>query len=477
MIDTDDVIAMSDYAEIRRIVSQNLGSSLRLDGQVAYVTGSTRGIGRAMAATLAEAGAAVVVNGFQDPRSRRYAAELRERFGTDCIGISADQRDPDAIKAAYATIHKTYGRLDILANNAGIVEDALLGMISSRRSRTRTTRTRWPSSATCSWPPASCGARSRAPSSTARRSWASTATPARWSTQSAKAAVIGATKAAAKELAPLGIRVNAIAPGFIDTDMIKGLTPEWFERRVRSIRMGRVGTPEDVARGRGVPRVRPVALRHRPGPRRGRGHAGLIDLLRRHPGDRPALVAPGSGDASVTYGELIDRVDEAAERLAALAGERALVFLALGSDAGGVVLYLACLRARLPLCLAEPSPSRWPAWSAPIARDCSCCRKPVAAPDGYREGAAPSRVTAPGSGAPRWRRCTPTSRCCSPPRARPETRSWCGSPRATSRPTRRHRRLSGARSRRARDPEPADALLLRTLRAQLASARRAARWC
>src|SRR5688572_29185497 len=108
-----------------------MGSSLRLDGQVAYVTGSTRGIGRAMAATLAAAGAAVVVNGYRDPgEPERYAAELKERFGTDCIGIPADQRDPDAIKSAYATIHRHFGRLDVLANNAGIVEDALLGMIS-----------------------------------------------------------------------------------------------------------------------------------------------------------------------------------------------------------------------------------------------------------------------------------------------------------------------------------------------------------
>jgi 3-oxoacyl-[acyl-carrier protein] reductase len=55
------------------------------------------------------------------------------------------------------------------------------------------------------------------------------------------------TRASAKELAPRGIRVNAIAPGFIDTDMIRGLTPDWFQRRVDSIKMGRVGTPDDVA--------------------------------------------------------------------------------------------------------------------------------------------------------------------------------------------------------------------------------------
>ena len=74
---------------------------MRLDGRVAYVTGSTRGIGRAVAATLAEAGASVVVNGHRDPEAPdRYAAELNERFGTGCIGISADQRDPEEQECA-----------------------------------------------------------------------------------------------------------------------------------------------------------------------------------------------------------------------------------------------------------------------------------------------------------------------------------------------------------------------------------------
>ena len=223
-------------------------SSLRLDGQVAYVTGSTRGIGRAVAATLAEAGAAVVVNGHQDPAEpQRYAAELKERFGTDCIGICADQRDPQAIKGAYATIHKTYGRLDVLANNAGIVDDALLGMISE------------PSIVNTYDTDALAIVRNMQLASRLMRRHESGSIINTSSIMgvhgnagevvyaSAKAAVIGATKAAAKELAPFGIRVNAIAPGFIDTDLTRALTPELFEERVASIGMGRVGQPQDVA--------------------------------------------------------------------------------------------------------------------------------------------------------------------------------------------------------------------------------------
>ncbi len=71
-----------------------------------------------------------------------------------------------------------------------------------------------------------------------------------------KAALLGFTKAAAKELAPRKIRVNAIAPGFIDTDMARQISPEWFQKRVESIRIGRIGLPADVAQCASIPGVR-----------------------------------------------------------------------------------------------------------------------------------------------------------------------------------------------------------------------------
>ena len=99
-----------------------------------------------------------------------------------------------------------------------------------------------------------------------------------------KAAVVGYTLSSAKELAPKGIRVNAIAPGFIDTDMVRGVAPDWYERRLQSIRMGRIGTPEDVAGVAVFLGVRSVALRDRPGDRRGRRHGVVIDAVLRAPG-------------------------------------------------------------------------------------------------------------------------------------------------------------------------------------------------
>jgi 3-oxoacyl-[acyl-carrier protein] reductase len=188
------------------------------------------------------------VNGYRDPEEpARYAAELRERFGTDCIGIVADQRDPGAIKAAYVAIHKTYGRLDILANNAGIVEDALLGMISEASI-----------SNTFDTDALAIVRNMQLASRLMRRNGSGSivnsssimgvhGNAGEVVYASAKAAVIGATKAAAKELAPYGIRVNAIAPGFIDTDLTRALTPVLFEERRASIGMGRVGLPQDVA--------------------------------------------------------------------------------------------------------------------------------------------------------------------------------------------------------------------------------------
>jgi len=225
-----------------------MGSSLRLDGRVAYVTGSTRGIGRAVAATLAAAGAAVVINGFQEPgEPQRYANELGERIGTQCIGVTADQRKPEAIRDAYSTIHRTYGRLDVLVNNAGIVEDALLGMITES------------SIANTFDTDALAIVRNMQLASRLMRRTGSGSIINSSSIMgiygnagevvyaSAKAAVIGATKAAAKELAPFGIRVNAIAPGFIDTDLTRALRPEIFSERSSSIGMGRIGEPQDVA--------------------------------------------------------------------------------------------------------------------------------------------------------------------------------------------------------------------------------------
>ena len=219
-----------------------------LNGRVAYVTGSTRGIGNAIARLFASQGAAVVVNGRQSPEAvAALAAELTEVAGTRCIGIHADQADPAAVKAAYAEIFSTYGRLDVLVNNAGILEDALLGMIPES-SMSDTFEVNAIALIRNMQVAARLMRRAQSGSIINLSSIMGVhGNPGEVVYAATKAAVIGMTKAAAKELAPTGIRVNAIAPGFIDTDLTRSIPRAAFEQRLSSVGMGRIGRPEDVA--------------------------------------------------------------------------------------------------------------------------------------------------------------------------------------------------------------------------------------
>lgn len=190
----------------------------------------------------------MVVNGRQSAEAvAALAKELSADAGTECIGIHADQRDPEAVKQAYTRIFATYGQLDVLVNNAGILEDALLGMISEasiqdtfdvnsiapiRNMQIAARLMRRGGSGSIINISSIMGVRGNAGEVVYAAS---------------KAAVIGMTKAAAKELAPIGIRVNAIAPGFIDTDLTRSIPRAAFDQRLASIGMGRIGRPEDVA--------------------------------------------------------------------------------------------------------------------------------------------------------------------------------------------------------------------------------------
>ena len=223
-------------------------SLLTLEGRVAYVTGSTRGIGQAIARTLAAQGAAVVVNGrTAESAVMELADELGRQHGTPCLGVFADQRDPDAVSGAYRRIFATYGRLDVLVNNAGILDDALLGMIrDSTIVETFETNTlgvlRNMQAAARLMRRGDGGSIINISSIIGVLGNAGEAVYG-----GSKAAVIGMTRSAAKELAPVAIRVNAIAPGFIDTDLTRSMPPAKFAERLANVGMGRIGQPQDVA--------------------------------------------------------------------------------------------------------------------------------------------------------------------------------------------------------------------------------------
>ena len=223
--------------------------SFGLVGKVAVVTGSTRGIGWSVAEQLAAAGAHVVINGrVEGPLLAERARELSERYGVETLAIAADAADSKQVAALYQAVFKRWKRLDVLVNSAGILRDALIGMISDELIR-ETIQVNLVGSIYHLQGAAKLMGRAKSGSIVNLTSIVGVEGNEGQAVYAAsKAGVIGLTLASSKELAPQGIRVNAIAPGFIHTDMTAQLSPEQYELRSSLIRMKRVGTPEDVAR-------------------------------------------------------------------------------------------------------------------------------------------------------------------------------------------------------------------------------------
>lgn len=219
-----------------------------LEGKICFVTGSTRGIGWAVAREFARQGATVILNA----RHAGEALELcRQQLSTDfsipVVGLSADVTDINAVKSCYKEIFKQFKRLDVLVNNAGILQDALLGMISDETIRLVIDTNLIGSlhhmqEASRLMGRAKSGSIINLSSIIGRFGNEGQTVYA-----ASKAGVIGMTLAAAKELAPKNIRVNAVAPGFIDTDMTRNLPPDKRQQRLAGIRMNRMGTAEEVA--------------------------------------------------------------------------------------------------------------------------------------------------------------------------------------------------------------------------------------
>jgi len=219
-----------------------------LDGRIAFVTGSTRGIGWAAARALAEQGASVVVNGRGNPALLNDRVDwLKKTYDRPFSGILCDLSQPADIERAYGELFKQYKRLDILVNNAGIMHYGLLGMISAAAIQ-ETFQINAHALILNMQSAARIMKRTKGGSIINLTSIVGRVGNEGQTVYAAsKAAVIGATLSAAKELAPSQIRVNAVAPGFINTDMMREIPEEKYKQRLESIKMGRVGEPEDVA--------------------------------------------------------------------------------------------------------------------------------------------------------------------------------------------------------------------------------------
>ncbi|HEX5661230.1 MAG TPA: 3-oxoacyl-ACP reductase family protein [Polyangiales bacterium] len=226
-----------------------MSASFGLRGKVAVVTGSTRGIGWAVAELLAAEGAHVVINGRSEgPQLAERANALSEKYGVETLAIAADAADSKQVGALYQAVFKRWKRLDVLVNSAGILRDALIGMIGDDLIHD-TIQVNLVGTIYHLQAAAKLMGRAKSGSIVNLTSIIGVEGNEGQAVYGAsKAGVIGLTLSSAKELAPQGIRVNAIAPGFIHTDMTAQLPKEKYELRASLIRMKRVGTPEDIAR-------------------------------------------------------------------------------------------------------------------------------------------------------------------------------------------------------------------------------------
>ena len=217
-----------------------------LKGKTVVVTGAAKGIGKAIALKFAEAGANIVIN-YRSNLDKETIDEI-EKFGVDCMPFKADVSKFDEADALIKAAKEKFGSVDVLVNNAGITKDGLLMRMSEEDFDTVININLKGAFNTI-----------RAVSNIMLKQRSGTiinmssvsgliGNVGQANYSASKAGIVGLTKSAARELAARGITVNAIAPGFITTDMTSSLKESVKEEMMRNIPLKRFGEPDDVAR-------------------------------------------------------------------------------------------------------------------------------------------------------------------------------------------------------------------------------------
>lgn len=218
-----------------------------LSGKTALVTGSSRGIGKAIALALAGQGADIAVHYLSNEEAARETVAAIEALGRKAILFQADARESAAYESIFAAAEKELGQVDILVNNAGVLKHGFLGLLSEAG---------WDEVINADLKAAFLLSKRAARSMSRRKSGRiinissqagqmGEVMAAHYS--AAKAGLLGLTKTAARELAPYGVTCNAIAPGFVQTDMTAGTAPEKMDKQRALVPLGRFGQPEEVA--------------------------------------------------------------------------------------------------------------------------------------------------------------------------------------------------------------------------------------
>ena len=219
--------------------------NIDLSNKVALVTGGSRGIGKAIGSHLAGAGAKVALADVVDTAQIQASAD---EIGGGAIAVSANVTNPDDCGAAVSQVEEALGPIDVLVNNAGITRDGLL---------IRMAEADWSAVLDVNLKGVFNMTKAVARGMMKRRSGrvvniasvvGITGNAGQANYSASKAGVIGFTKTIAKELASRGVLVNAVAPGFIDTDMTKALPESARETLLKLIPLSRLGSPDDVAR-------------------------------------------------------------------------------------------------------------------------------------------------------------------------------------------------------------------------------------
>lgn len=219
-----------------------------LKGKSAIITGGVRGIGKAIAAEFCKNGADVVISYRSNEEAAKQTALELEQYGTKVITVKGNVADPNHAEELVKIAKENFGRIDILVNNAGITKDMLM-MRMSPEDFTSVIETNLNGTFFCTKAVTPVMVKQKAGTIINLSSVVGVkGNPGQVNYAASKAGIIGLTLSAAKELGRRNITVNAIAPGFIDTEMTEVLTEEQRGKMLEAVSLGRLGKPEDIAK-------------------------------------------------------------------------------------------------------------------------------------------------------------------------------------------------------------------------------------